>query len=373
MYYYAKYFRDCEIQNLMYKNFDEISSPSCSTGDPEAKILENSGFPPESYGNDKFKDKSGMKCLNLYIGSFIIGLGTAVKYYPALFFIPAMLFSYQGDRKQFVKQVSISALLVVAGFFIGCPYFLLDFSAFISRFLNRFQLIVWGDGSGGFSLDLLRPFNRLLRAISPVLLIAAILGISALFLRIDYKKNRVILFMLSCIVVYLLFLSTWRIVSTHYLMPVLPIIILLGSAGLYEYLAKYKKVLINYAVLLICILPLIGKSVNYNLMLSKEDTRISAYKWIKNNVPTRSKILRFPYTPEFTRNDPFMVKVDWESEAHDMPLEYLESQFQYIILSGNKSEWEKKLTNHYKLVREWKHIPFASFHHPRIAIYEKRI
>ncbi|MFH1368197.1 MAG: glycosyltransferase family 39 protein [Elusimicrobiota bacterium] len=312
-----------------------------------------------------FKDG---KTPDLYKGSFLMGLGIAAKYYPAVFFIPVLV--YLLAVKKYHRALA-SAGLVLAGFIAGCPFALIDFQAFYSRFADRFNYIVWGPAGGGSvpSANLIIFVKTFADVFKPALLLLLIAGI--VFYILKNRNTGKLLLWIICPALYIAFLLTWKIVSPHYFLPVIPFLLLAGISGLDS--DKYGRI-IRTAIIIACLFPAY-QSVKTDILLSKEDTRLTALKWMRTNIEPGSNILRMPNTPEFTVTDPYIVMVDWEGKLAGAPAEKISSEFEYVLTSrfsnGPAPEWENSLLKYFAIEKEWEWIPLAPFHHPRITLYRK--
>src|SRR3989339_844829 len=95
---------------------------------------------------------SGSGAKNLYLASFLLGLGAAVKYYPFVFLLPVWAVVVYLEKKAAVRKILLSAAASVSAFIAGCPFALLDYKAFISRFSDRLNLIVSAGPAAGSGL-----------------------------------------------------------------------------------------------------------------------------------------------------------------------------------------------------------------------------
>jgi 4-amino-4-deoxy-L-arabinose transferase-like glycosyltransferase len=311
----------------------------------------------------------------LYKGSFVLGLAAATKYYPAVFFLPLaiQIFVREGGAKLKVSAVSFG--LLAAGFIVGCPFSLLDFSSFFSRFIDRFGLIIWSGRTAanpgpGWAL----PAATVQAFTLPLLaFLATGTALSLAFYGSAGRKN--LLAWLSFPAALLIFLGAWKIVSPHYLMALVPFACFIGLDGYGRLAQKIPKYLVYLLIAGFCVSPFL-RSVRIDKALAIEDTRLTSYKWIKQNIPPGSRILRLAYTPEFTKADPFFVYADWENKLVGSPVEEIADKFDYVITSraenSGPSGWEQKLQKNYKITKQWDGIAFAQFHHPEITIYGKK-
>lgn len=320
---------------------------------------------------------AGLHSRDLFIGSFVLGLAAAVKYYPFIFFLPLAVSVFIKEPAQRIKKAAIAAALTLAGFVVGCPYAALDFPAFSARFIDRFKLIVWGDHAAttvNASAGIPKIAANLAGSITLPLFLTALLGIIALFIFNREEKRREFVLWLGYPLTYILFLSTWKIASPHYLLPALPFLFLLGTAG-FRSVPRLHPAFTSVLLALLCLIPL-SRSIGMDMLLAREDTRLLSYRWMKANLPAGSRILRLPYTPEFSQIDPYSVQVDWDNHTLNTPVDILSPSYDYIICSSfndEKSAWETSLLSRYVITNEWPYVPLAAFHHPRVTIYGKKM
>jgi hypothetical protein len=189
----------------------------------------------------------------------------------------------------------------------------------------------------------------------------------------DRSLRKRVLFWSSFPALFLVFLSTWRIVAPHYLLPAVPFLLIAGVPGIRAALSAAPRALYPLLMTALC-LPLAGQSVALDTLLLREDTRLTAGRWIRHQVQPGARILRFPNTPEFTAADPYRVRVDWEWRMTGIPASELAQSYDYVITSGDARipAWEQKLASSFVLLHEWPHIPLAQFHHPRVTLYGKK-
>jgi 4-amino-4-deoxy-L-arabinose transferase-like glycosyltransferase len=315
----------------------------------------------------------GESAADFYKGAFLIGLAAAVKYYPALFFAPVAAFA--AFKKP--KQALTACGLALSGFLIGCPFAALDFKAFSLRFADRFGYIIWGGDSvsQAFAFQPLHVLSLLSGVLTLPLAVLTAAGVAALFIYSKERRRAALLWILPP-AVYILFISTWKIVSPHYLLPAVPFLLIAAVRGLGSLPAVARGRFLQAALAIAALALPVFQSIRADAVLSREDTRLAAYRWAAANIPPGSKILRLPYTPEFGPRDPFLVRVDWEGKSTGFPPAVIYRSFDYVITSGFSnapySEWEKGLSEYYAVKYKNDAAEFAPFHHPRITIYGKK-
>lgn len=302
-------------------------------------------------------------------GAFFLGLATATKYYPVVFFFPLLLFLALKKNRAALPAAGMLAL----GFAAGCPFSVLDFRSFFARFADRFQYLIWGD-SVSTNSGLMHNLLLSLKAASGIFTLPLLILLSAGIIAYLYKfrKERTLILWVISPLLYLLFLLSWNVISPHYLLPVIPFVLLTGIRGLET--LKIPSKLAAVIVICFCLMPAY-KTVKMDIQLGREDTRLTAYKWITANLPANSRILRLPNTPEFANTDPFRVTVDWEGKMHAAPVERIAGEFDYVITSAFSGtpagEWEKSLAKYYRIEKHWDYIPLAPFHFPAITVYAR--
>ena len=122
-------------------------------------------------------------------------------------------------------------------------------------------------------------------------------------------------------------------------------------------------------VAVVAVAAAMPRVVHTDYVLMQEDTRLTAYRWVKDTLPPGSRILRFPYTPEFKPSDGMKVRVDWK---YELPFEEYKN-YDYIITSHykiiQKLDYEKDT---FILINRFSGEELSGFHNPAILIYEVR-
>jgi len=314
--------------------------------------------------------------LDLYKGAFLIGIATAVKYYPAVFFVPVAAFAV--FRKP--KPVLYACGLAASGFILGCPFAVIGFKEFASRFADRFFYIVWGSGaaptsgSGAFSFQPIGILKTLIGIMTPPLFALSIIGT---VLYIIFVKNKLgILLWTVTPLFFVTFLASWKIVSPHYILPAVPFLLIGGAAGFSSLPLLKNNGWLKIALFAGILIAPAYQSIKADISLAKQDTRITAYDWAKINIPAGSRILRMPFTPEFSPKDPYMVRVDWQSKMRGVSPAEFHRDYDYVIVSAFSNDpvdqWENSLLEFYALKYRINSDSLTPFHHPRISIYGKQ-
>ena len=243
--------------------------------------------------------------------SITAGLAIAAKYNAAIIIFPLLLahlflFLKHGYKfnKQFYSRAIIIILFVLIGFFIGCPYSLVDFKKFTKD-------ISWiAESERGLIEDTFRYFKGrqptswavnfkfLWEGIGPFLLIFSLAG-TALSL---FKRRYPYLLLLSFPLCYYVAISQSKIPVPRYTIAIYPFLLLLASifiVFLKKYFHSFQKTFLIGIVTVAISIPFFHViKLDYNM--SQKDTRQLALEWIRENVPQGSKIAYEFFGPDLS-------------------------------------------------------------------------
>jgi len=122
----------------------------------------------------------------------------------------------------------------------------------------------------------------------PVALIG-ILGIISLLVSAFKNKNKKTLIFLSFPVIYFIYAGSWYTKFIRYMVPILPSLATSASWLLFEIVKKHQKVG-QFLILTFCSATIFWALAFFSIY-TREQTRITASKWIYKNIPQNSKIL----------------------------------------------------------------------------------
>ncbi|MFC1631624.1 ArnT family glycosyltransferase [Candidatus Omnitrophota bacterium] len=241
------------------------------------------------------------KLKDYLLAGLLAGLATSTKYMSFLLILPlslAHLCSARNCARPWLKRLwsrklIFAYLLLVAGFILGSPYWVLDFKSYFYYF--RFDSSLIGKfGMIGYSKEglWLRPLAQLAQK-EYLLGISFIVGTIYALIR---PQRRDWIF-LSFILPSFLYLGHWTTFKFHYLLVILPFCAILAARLLIDLpqrLMPGKKAFWLSSILVILILLPSGyKIADLNWRMSHPDVRIIAKEWIENNIPQGTKIALF--------------------------------------------------------------------------------
>ncbi|MBL0058209.1 MAG: glycosyltransferase family 39 protein [Elusimicrobia bacterium] len=233
--------------------------------------------------------------------AFLVGLAAATKYYPGILFAPLVLLPWWARHERPVYASAVVSLLTAAGFFCGSPFTLLAGGEFAARFAHLAPKIV---GVPNSSAVILPTLANLWRNAGPAALGAGVLGIGyALAEKGVWRLLSVLWLTLFA------FLGLWRGQAPHYSLALYPPLFLFAFRAAERIPRRGPAVMPLFAAILLALS--VPSSLREVRIARATDTRLLAGKWVRENVPPGSKILRFAHTPEFNAGDPFSVSVDF--------------------------------------------------------------
>lgn len=214
-----------------------------------------------------------------------IGVAAAVKYNGVLLVLPYLLVSF---RKEFLgrcfRQWLAAGLAAGVVFFLLNPYAVLDFHFFVRELHEESQAhngIPW--------LHTLR--HSLPGAFGWPLLLTAFLGIFLSLRRPDRKRMAVLIFLVA----YYAVISRYGQIYARYALPLTPFISFFAAEALARFWSSQKIKTqsaknLRLGVLLILLAIPFTKSVLFTRVMTAEDVRTVAEKWVEAHIPAGSRI-----------------------------------------------------------------------------------
>lgn len=254
----------------------------------------------------------GSELKNLIISSVFAGLAASSKYYYGFVILaPIILIFLQTIRNKdntgsLLMKISVSLPFFFIAFIIGTPFAILDYKYFlasvselkqvksISPMLMQHKDIIpnwWIE----HIFQLAKP-----NVLGIGMLCIAVIGVFLAMMR----RNVTDIILLSLIIFFYSFFSfsKWIWSPVHYLLVIIPSILLLGSVFIYDLFSKLKmKKLLQVILLFLIIFPPFIISCIHGHLNSFRDTKYIAKKWIESNILEGSAILmdRF-YVPQLS-------------------------------------------------------------------------
>jgi 4-amino-4-deoxy-L-arabinose transferase-like glycosyltransferase len=255
----------------------------------------------------------------LVAGAVTAGLATSTKYNLGMLVLPASVAAVYACRGEVACRVAAgarAALLwprlllarvyapMLVAFLVASPFVILDAGHFIHDFLRQNVIMDRGwlgfeNTGNGFWYNL---HVNLGGTLGVVLLALAVLGLAWAL----WRRTPLDLLVAPYVLVYFIYISTWKELADRYLLPIVPLLILLAVRCSLEVvvLRPAVKRLIAPVVGLLLVVALVGPltgSVRFDRGLSGLDVRTRAKMWVEGHVPPGSRIAAESYGPQLVR------------------------------------------------------------------------
>ena len=251
---------------------------------------------------------------NLYLSAGIAGTAFSTNYYGGFLMIPLimtlLLRTIKEKREQNKKFLNLfisaefylTPLILILVFALLSPYVFIDFHSFLKHFqrmlfadrvnlYNTFVQLKYTENF--FQYPLLYSLEFCLRHTMGIALsILSMLGVLFLLVRFSMKNFVILTFLLS----FFFLIATGKAVFTRYYAPIAPVLSLICAvtlSAMYNRLLKrnrlLKIILFSVFLVLLVIEPLYV-TFKQSIILSREDTRVTAMNWMKKNLPPSATI-----------------------------------------------------------------------------------
>jgi len=293
----------------------------------------------------------------LALGSLLVGVAVGLKVRPiglifgvlaAVAFQSGSLGTLAGWRA-FLKQATVSATALVAGYLVGFPGLFISVDLFKWHLSQAFAQT--GGGFEGWLLDPLPAWRFFLRALEwsfgLPLLVLALGGVGLVLVR----RRRGQLTVLAAALGFYLSISIPTTYFARYSLPLLPLVAVLAGGGALAALDLVRKRWGARAYAIGIVLILGGAAIpavrlaRHDYLLTQQDTRTIAVAWIEAHIPAGTKLavdwpvhgppLSVPGDPEPATSKVYDVSYLGGKGLSDHTLGwYREQGFDYLITSS---------------------------------------
>ena len=252
----------------------------------------------------------------LILGALAAGLATSTKYNLGMLVLPATVAAVYACRGEAAAGVAAGRrtvlvwlrLLVLrlylpmaAAFAVASPFVVLDAPHFLRDFRRQGQIMDRGwlgfehVGNGFW-------FNVTPNLTGAVGVVLVVLGVAGLGWAL-WRRTRLDLMIAPYVIVYFVYIGTWKELADRYLLVIVPLLILLAvracvdAVGLLRPRARRLAVPVAAVVLTVAFVSPLTASLAFDRGLSGTDTRAAAREWIQRNVPAGSVIAMENYAP----------------------------------------------------------------------------
>jgi len=258
----------------------------------------------------------------LVAGAVAAGLATSTKYNLGMLVLPATVAAVYACRPEAAARVAAGGraalvwlrLLVVrlylpmaAAFVLASPFVVLDAPHFLRDFRRQSQIMDRGwlgfeHTGNGFWFNVT---PNLTGAIGVVLVVLGAAGLGWAL----WRRTRFDLMVAPYVIVYFVYISTWKELADRYLLPIVPLLLLLAARLCVDAVVLLRPRVRRFAIPAVAvvlavafILPL-SSSIAFVRDLSGTDTREVARDWIQRHVPAGSLLAVENYGPPLVQEN----------------------------------------------------------------------
>ena len=258
----------------------------------------------------------------LVLGAVAAGLATSTKYNLGMLVLPATVAAVYACRGEVARRAAAGGraalvwlrvlvlrvyLPMAVAFVVASPFVLLDAPHFIRDFRRQSQIMDRGwlgfehVGNGFW-------FNVTPNLTGAVGVVLVVLGAAGVIWAL-WRRTRLDLLLAPYVVVYFVYIGTWKELADRYLLPIVPLLILLAVRLCVEAVTRVQPRTRRVAlpvvavVLAAAFVPPLVSSIAFDRELSGTDTREVAREWIQRHVPAGSLIAVENYGPPLVREE----------------------------------------------------------------------
>lgn len=232
------------------------------------------------------------------LSGLFAGMAVATKYNMGIIIFPLVLSHFFVNRRIVLNRNFIWAILsCLVGFFLFCPWILLDYRTFWEQFAEQFMFSKRPWSGASSTPSYIQYFFTLLWGYGLLPFCFFIIGSVSLWRK---REKRKLLLILCFPLFYYLLLGAMKLFFVRFAIPLIPHLCILSAYGVIS-LAGRLSYMHRRVALTLLILVSISQGVifscKHNYLISKTNTRILARNWINNNLPHGSKIVTEGYGP----------------------------------------------------------------------------
>jgi hypothetical protein len=257
----------------------------------------------------------------LVLGALAAGLATSTKYNLGMLVLPATVAAVYACRGEVARRAAAGGraalvwlrvlvlrvyLPMAVAFVVASPFVVLDAPRFVRDF--RIQSRIMDRGWLGFE----HVGNGFWYNVTPNLtgavgIVLVVLGVAGVVWAL-WRRTWLDLLLAPYVVVYFVYIGTWKELADRYLLPIVPLLVLLAVRLCADWALRWPRARrfalpAAVVVLVIAFVPPLAASVAFDRDLSGRDTREAAREWIQQHLPAGSLIALENYGPPLVRED----------------------------------------------------------------------
>lgn len=249
-------------------------------------------------------------------GALAAGLATSTKYNLGVLVLPATVAAVYACREEVARRAAAGGraarwwarvlvvrvyLPMLVAFVVGSPFVVLDARRFARDFLRQNEIMGRGwlgfeHVGNGFWYNL---HTNLGGGIGTILVVLGIAGVGWAL----WRRTRLDLMVAPYVVLYYLYISTWKELADRYLLPIAPLVILLAVRFCLELAGlrpSWRRIALPVVVVVLAtaFALSLASAVSFDRGLAGTDTRATAKTWIERTIPAGTVIATENYSPQ---------------------------------------------------------------------------
>ena len=257
--------------------------------------------------------------LDYFLAGVFLGLGLGAKYEPILMIVVLIIAHLLRHKKIIFKNVKYLLLGIIPIIFLTFPYLFFNPLQYWQMFLAEYKLTttVYSLYLQGKPVWWWFLFVHIPQGLGNLLFATAILGFFVSLVNGRFKREYLFLPVLP--VIFLLTIDYWqKFHNARYALLILPYLTLAGAVSVDWFArfitSKYRQSIFVTVVVISLVAPSVVRTVKFNTVTLKPDTRQLSKKWIETNIPAGSRVLvESMVRPEYPANINTPLFLDKES------------------------------------------------------------
>lgn len=220
------------------------------------------------------------------------GLGFATSYIGSLGLIPIFFIQYIKQNKNSFKSYFSPTFMKLGAIVLGIVLVTIIINPIsILRYVNPEGILpTHHDKSLSGFIGTVAFYMKTLFYADPVILIFSFISVLALMF---YARYNVMLICVISFISYLAFLYIFLPNEDRYIMPILPVLCLLGAYS-FEVIGNNRIKKVVTILFVVAMIYPVTISIKMSSLLATDDTRIQATKWLKKNIDKETIIIDSP-------------------------------------------------------------------------------
>lgn len=221
------------------------------------------------------------------LAGLFVGFAASTKYNGAVIVVPIIVAHLlrMGPIGR-IGPILLAGVAAIGGFFVGSPYFFLDFKNAWGS-VDKQGSFIWQISSTGHGLNWWEFIRRSMLPDWGILMLLLFLGGVIWAVRQHRKKD---ILLLSFPLTYFAYAGSWGIVRSHYILLLYPFLALLAARFVLSFFEPRWGRLAVIGIFILCLAYPFARVGENDISGLRGDTRNLAYNWILSNVPFGTNI-----------------------------------------------------------------------------------